>query len=231
MSRTTFFLVLALSLLAKTNAGFCAGQEWPRMQEFSAKVGVETSAERIFFEIPLIDVQGQTQYNLICVGGSDKYLDQLSDGSGVNYVGPLACRLVEGKRDPVKSEESLLSEDESAYWFSRGRLDTFRELTGSCAKYPEYGALRHFRLRRFELTLSFGDVEVDKRGNPTYFTLTVSLRRDATITSPQAEQTGYLTPYKVGRSCDKVLKGNQPRMCSDFKNLGGSWTECDKIGR
>ena len=230
MSRTTFLLVLALSLLARTNAGFCAGQAWPTMQEFSAKVGIETSAERIFFEIPLIDVQGQTQYNFICVGGTDKYLDQLSDSSNVNYVGPLACQLVEGKWDPVKSEGSLLSEDESPYWFSRGRLDNFRELTGSCGRYPEYGALRHFRLRGFELTLNFGDVEVDKAGNPTYFTLRVSLRRDSKITSPQAEQTGYLTPHKVGFSCGKVLKGNEPRMCRDFKNLGGSWTECDKIG-
>lgn len=231
MSRTTFFLVLALSLLAKTNAGFCAGPEWPVMQELSAKVGIETSAERIFFEIPLIDVHGETRYGFICAGGSEKYLAKLGDPWDVNYVGPLACRLVEGKRDPVKSEDSLLSEDESAYWFSRGQIHHFHDLTGSCAKYPEYGALRHFRLRGFELTLSFGDVEVDKRGNPTYFTLTVSLRRDARITSQQAEQTGYLTPYKVGFSCDKVLKGNEQRMCWDFKNLGGSWTECDKIGR
>ncbi|HEY9157475.1 hypothetical protein [Candidatus Binatus sp.] len=231
MSRTTFFLVLALSLLVKSNAGFCAGHAWPEMAEFTAKVEIETSADRIFFEFPLIDVHGETRYGFICAGGSEKYLAKLGAPWDVNYVGPFACRLVEGKTDPVKSEDSLLSEDESPYWYSRGRLDNFRELTGSCARYPEYGALRHFRLRGFELTLSFGGVEVDKAGNPTYFTLTVSLRRDATITSPQAEQTGYLTPYKVGSSCDKVLKGNQRRMCRDFKNLGGSWTECDKIGR
>jgi hypothetical protein len=231
MSRTTFFLVLALSLLAKTNAGFCAGHEWPVMQEFSAKVGIETSAERIFFDFPLFDVKGLARYGFICVGGSTKYLDQLSDSSGVNYDGPLSCRLVEGTKDPEHYEDSLLSENESAYWYSRGQINNFHELTGSCAKYPEYGALRHFRLRGFELTLNFGDVEVDKAGNPTRFTLTVSLRRDSKITSPQAEQTGYLTPHKVGFSCGKVLKGNEPRMCRDEKNLGGSWTECDKIGR
>jgi hypothetical protein len=231
MKRVICFLLLALSILAKTDAGFCAGHAWPEMAEFSTKFGVETSAERIFFEIPLIDVSGQTQYNFICIGGSDKYLDQLSDSSGVNYVGPFSCRLVEGKYDPVKSEDSLLSEDESPYWFSRGQIHHFSELTGSCTKYPEYGALRHFRLRGFELTLSFENIEVDKKGNPTYFTLTLSLRRDAKITSPQAEQTGYLTPYKAGSSCDKVLKGNEPRMCRDWKNLGGSWTECSKLGR
>jgi hypothetical protein len=231
MGRAIFFLVLALSLLVKSNAGFCAENAWPTMAEFSAKFGVETSAERIFFRIPLNDVHGQTQYNLIWVGGSEKYLDQLSDRSGVNYVGPFSCRLVERKWDAEKTEDSLLSEDESAYWYSRGQIHNFRELTGSCGRYPEYGALRHFRLRGFELTLNFGDVEVDKAGNPTRFTLTVSLRRDSKITSPQAEQTGYLTPHKVGFSCGKVLKGNEPRMCRDWKNLDGSWTECDKIGR
>ncbi len=175
MSRATFFLVLTLSLLAKPNAGFCAGQAWPTMAEFTAKVGIETSAERIFFEFPLLDVQGQPRYSFICVGGSDEFLAQWQ----VNYVGPLSCRLVEGTKNPEEYEDTLLSEDDSAHWFSRGQIHDFHDLTGSCAKYPEYGALRHFRLRGFELTLTFGDVEVDKRGNPTYFTLTVSLRRDA----------------------------------------------------
>jgi hypothetical protein len=199
-----------------------------RCLDFSAKFGVETAAEYIFFEVPLIDVHGQTRYNFICIGGSQKYLDQLSDRYGADYVGPLACRLVEGKLDPRKSGESLLSEDESAYWYSRGQIHDFSELTGSCGRYPEYGALRHFRLRGFELTLSFGNLEVDKAGNPTYFTLTISLRRDTSITSPQAEQTGYLTPYKAGYSCDKVLKGNEKRMCRDSS---GDWTECIKLGR
>jgi len=231
MKRVFCVLLLALALLAKTNVGFCAGHAWPEMAEFNAKFGVETSSQRTFFEIPLVDVHGQTQYNLICIGGSEKYLDQLSDSSGINYVGPFSCRLVERKRDPIKSENSLLSEDESAYWFSRGQIHNFSELAGTCAKYPEYGALRHFRLRGFELTLSFEDIEVDKKGDPAYFTLAVSVRPDATITSPQAEQTGYLTPYKVGHSCDKVLKGNEPRMCRDWKNLGGSWTECSNLNR
>jgi hypothetical protein len=231
MRKSLSLLVFGLSLLTNTNPGLATGQPWPKMAEFNSKFRIDRSAEEILFEIPLLDVQGQTQYRFICTGGSEKYLDQLSDSSGINLVGPLACRLVEGKIDPEETEDSLLSEDGSAYWFSRGQIHSFHELIGSCAKYPEYGALRHFRLRGFELTLNFGEVEVDKAGNATYFTLAVSLRRDPSITSPQAEQTGYLTPYRVGSSCDKIQKGNEPRMCRDWKNLGGSWTECDKIGR
>ena len=230
MKRVFCFFLLALALLVNTNDGFCAGHWWPEMAEFSAEFGVETSAERILFKIQLIDVNGQTRYTFICIGGSEKYLDHLSDTSGTSYVGPLACGLVQGQAEQIG--ESLLSEDDSAHWYSR-RTDSqlpranriVREVPGiwRAASLPDREA--------FELTLYFGDVEVDKTGNPTYFTLTVSLRRDASITSPQAEQPGYLTPYKVGFSCDKVLKGNEPRMCRDWKNLGGSWTECSKLGR
>jgi hypothetical protein len=199
------------------------------MPDFSAKVGIETSAERIFFEFPLKDVHGRTQYTFVCVGGSTAYLDQLGDALNVNYVGPLACRLVEEDKDAEKSEESLLGEDDSAYWFSRGQIHDFQDLVGACGKYPEYGALRHFRLRGFELTLYFGDILIDKTGHPDYFTIAISLHRDAAALSPIAEQTGYMTPYTAGRSCAKVLKGNEPRMCRDWKHLGGSYTECDKI--
>lgn len=53
-------------------------------------------------------------------------------------------------------------------------------------------------------------------------------RSRSRITPRDTSLDGYLTPYRVGSSCDKVLKGNEPRMCKDWKNLGGSWTECTK---
>jgi hypothetical protein len=228
-NRTLFYLILFFSVLLATREAQCRKPPWPVMANFSAKVGIETSAEHIFFEFPLKDVHGRTQYTFVCVGGSTEYLDKLGDESNVNYVGPLSCRLVEGDKDAEKNEASLLSEDDSAYWFSRGQIHDFQDLVGACGKYPEYGALRHFRLRGFELTLYSGDILVDKAGHPSYFTLTVSLRRDATALSPTAKQTGYLTPYKAGSSCTKILKGNELRMCRDWKHLGGSYTECNKI--
>jgi hypothetical protein len=193
-----------------------------------ARIGVDTSAQRIFFQIPLLDVQGVTSYTLNCAGGNEQFLDDLSDAGDINYVGPFACRLNEGKAD---TEDSLLSEDESAYWYSRGQVHDFREIVGACGRYPEYGAVRHFRLRGFQLTLDFTDVAVDRRGNPTYCVLAISVRPDATARSADAEQPGYLTPYKVGNSCDKVRRGNETRMCRDWVHSGGSWTECAKLGK
>jgi hypothetical protein len=67
-------------------------------------------------------------FSFICVGGSDKYLDQLSDSAGTNYVGPLACGLVEREAEDI--EESLLSEDGSAYWVFARTDSPFPRING-----------------------------------------------------------------------------------------------------
>lgn len=221
-------VLLMLGIVGEPSLGACAGSSWPLLQQFTAGIGVDTSAERIFFQLPLLDVHGVTTYTLNCAGGEDKFLDDLGKAQNINYVGPFACRLNEGKSD---AEVSLLSEDESAYWFSRGQVHDFSEIIGACGRYPEYGAVRHFRLRGFVLTLEFTDIAVDGNGKPAYFVFVISVRTDPTALSADAEQTGYLTPYKNGRGCDKVLRGNNPRMCRDWLHSGGSWTECSKLGK
>ncbi len=220
--------LLMLGIIGEPSLGACAGSTWPLLQQSTARIGVDTSAERIFFQLPLLDVHGVTRYTLNCAGGNDKFLDELGQAQQINYVGPFACRLNEGKSD---SENSLLSEDESAYWFSRGQVHDFSEIIGACGRYPEYGAVRHFRLRGFELTLEFTDIALDSKGKPAYFVLVISVRTDPTALSADAEQTGYLTPDKTGRGCGEVLRGNEPRMCRDWLHRGGSWTECSKLGK
>jgi hypothetical protein len=221
-------LLLMLGVFGEPRFGACAGSSWPLLQQSTARIGVDTSAERIFFQLPLLDVHGVMRYTLNCAGGDNKFLDELGQARQINYVGPFACRLNEGKSD---REGSLLSEDESAYWFSRGQVHDFSEFIGACGRYPEYGAVRHFRLRGFELRLEFKDIALDGKGKPLYFVLVVSVRPDPTALSADAEQTGYLTPYKTGRGCDKILRGNEPRMCRDWQHSGGSLTECSKLGK
>jgi hypothetical protein len=220
-------LILMFGIVAVQSGGSCAESKWPLLQQFTARIGVDTSAPRIFFQLPLLDVHGVTRYTVNCVGGDNEFLGRLGDRRGINYIGPFACRLNEGKSN---DEDSLLSEDDSAYWYSRGQVHDFGEIIGACGRYPEYGAVRHFRLRGFELTLEFTDIVIDGKGKPAYFVLAISVRRDATALSAEAEQTGYLTPYKTGRGCGKVLRGNETRMCRDWVHSGGSWTECSKLG-
>jgi len=217
MRKLSSIVILLLFSFFSTK-GFAEERKWPRISEFTFTIGIFTKSERIHFEIPLVDEQGNTIYTLFGTGGSDNYLDHLSAKDDINYVGPLQIRLVEGTKD---SEGSLLSEDDSPPWHTRGQVHS-SQLVGACGKYPEYGVLRHFRLRGFELTLQFLDIETDKNGKPVYFNLKISLRTCPECTSAQTERPGYLSPYREVRNCKTVLKGKDPIM---RRNKAGSWYE------
>lgn len=200
------------------------GDDWPNVREFEITVGFSAHAERFDLLAPIYSDRGDIVYWLICKGGSDENLDRLSDESGTNFVGPLSCRLDTEKRD---SSFSLLTEDDVPVWHTRGQFH-FSELIGTCGVYPEYGRVRHFRLRGFELTLQVEDPVV--RGKTVeYFLLKISLRQDRAIRSATAERPGYLNPYLTAeppqpRGCDRVLEGNEPRMCRNSVTM--SWEPC-----
>ena len=109
------------------------------------RVPVDFTSERIAIDGPIKSPDGSVVYHFACRGGSQAYLDSLPE----NWVGPLMCILAVGQQAP---EESLLSADGSAAWFSRGQFQR-EALLGDCAKYPEFGVHRSFRLRGFRLTL------------------------------------------------------------------------------
>jgi hypothetical protein len=66
-----------LGIVGEPSLGACAGSSWPLLQQFTARIGVDTSAERIFFQLPLLDAHGVTRYTLNCAGGDEKSLDEL----------------------------------------------------------------------------------------------------------------------------------------------------------
>lgn len=212
------FIVLALTF------GECFAGEilWPKMREIEDGFIVNTQ-ESVNFVKPLHDVSGVVKYVFVCKGGSDKYLDELEERTDITYVGVLGCRLSEGNKE---TGDSLLSEDEVAPWHTRGQYRSFDEIVGDCGKYPEYGSVRHFRLRGFELTLSATNLIYDEPHKLQSFKMHVSLRRNNGITSSRAEQPGYLTPYRSGRGCGTIMKGNDPRMCRNW-GKGGAWEPCN----
>ena len=120
---------------------------------------------------------------------------------------------------------NLLAEDHSPVWHTRGQFHA-SDLEGACGDYPEYGRVRHFRLRGFELTLRAAEV-VATQGTPLRLTLGVSLEPNASIVSPVAEQPGYLRP-RPGRS-ELVLRGYDRRMCRTPETF--SWEACDERNR
>lgn len=197
-----------------------AGDIWPMLANIDAEFDVQAPNRQVYIELPLKDADGEVRYTLYCRGGKEPYLSEGAPG-GTFLVEPFACRLVEGR---TENESSLLSEDESPYWHTRGRIASYDELVGVCGDYPEFGRIRHFRQRGFELTLEFDDVDRDSKGVVTSFTLRVVVRSDPGITSRRTEQTGYLHPRG---DCTTIKRGKLPLMCRSVKaeNLG-SWEEC-----
>ncbi|HVN94989.1 MAG TPA: hypothetical protein VMT62_01035 [Syntrophorhabdaceae bacterium] len=129
---------------------------------------------------------------------------------------------------PALSYDNLLSTAPK----QQGPQDTRGEflwglLQPNCARYPEYGRIRHFRLRGMELTLAIKHVEfglrlkndplMDYRTNTiTKLDLQVTVKQDPAALSPTAEWTRYAAPplahqqtkegsHDDARDCSKVL--------------------------
>ncbi len=153
-----------------------------------------------------------------------------------NYSLDFECRLSTQQPDkitykynnefPAIPYDNLLSTGphSKGEWNNRGNF-SWGELQPTCARYPEYGRIRHFKLRGIDLTLEIKDVKFGPRlkNDPlltyrkntiTELTLEVTARQDLSALSPTAEPTKYLAPplmypqarpYDDSRNCDTVL--------------------------
>lgn len=189
---------------------------FPALAPFEQRIPLDARAPVIDLRIPLRDRNGRVRYTLACLGGADlSEVDRLSASTNISVVPEMMCLLNEGQR---VVEGTLLAYDESAPWHSRGQF-RWEELVGACGDYPEYGRVRHFRLRGFELTLAAENLRVDTRGLAR-FDFLVKVRPDASAKASRPESPGYLHPR--GR-CDVVLRGHETRMCRD---ANFSWEAC-----
>jgi hypothetical protein len=102
------------------------------------------------------------------------------------YSGDFECRLSSvGHLDSVAS--TLLTEDahQSRDWESRGRFFA-KNLRGSCASIPDFGAVRRFKLRGMHLTLEIIDPRFAPDGTLQSLKLSVKVRPDASAVRPIA---------------------------------------------
>jgi len=218
------FSARSASILAVIISLPVLGQEWPAVEPVTQSFEVNVAAGLVAFDLPIKSAAGSVLYRLSCRGGSVKALDELIDGGTINWVGPLMCVLSLGNGAP--SEDSLLAEDASPPWHTRGQFTT-SDLVGACGAYPEFGLNRHFRLRGFVLRLGVKDLELGLDGSTRRFTLAVSIYRDPTAKSAQAERPNYVQP-RFGK-CDVVREGRDPRMCRISTGPGiRSWAPCPK---
>lgn len=207
--RTIFLAAVCVSATI-SHAG---NLSWPVVQAVHASFVIKEPSKAVVKTW----VRGQSGNNLylfVCRTGDDESVPD------VIYAGDLDCRLMEAEGG--EREANLLLETHApnvAAWCSRGRMFA-HELHGDCANYPEYGRLRHFRLRGMLLTLSFEHVRfVPRHGSEAphlaSYTLTLSVEPNARALRDIAEGSGYLDPNVKrpveNRSCSIVQRGNEWR--------------------
>ena len=89
--------------------------------------------------------------------------------------------------------------------FSRA-LTTSEDIEGRCADYPDWGLVRHIRVRGMRITLEFKDVELGKEPSPLWagdpsakevksFKLDLSIEPDERARSAFAEPPTYANPH------------------------------------
>ena len=175
-----------------------AQADWPRMAEHDAVFPVDLGAKWIEFRIPLRDAAGKAVHEIVCRGGNDpRVVDAYNERTKENVAGALQCQ----PTFPLE-DASPLSQTRMQFW----HLD----LVGACAKYPEFGRVRNFRVQGMRVTLEARNVLVDKRGKPRKFDLRVSVRRDPGADKEYTLTPGYLHPRG---DCRHVKDGSEPLMC------------------
>jgi hypothetical protein len=137
-----------------------------------------------------------------------------------SYSGDFECRLNSTERAADFGVSTLLTDNPrpTRDWESRGRF-LLDEVIDACGDYPEYGRLRHFKLRGMQIGLEVSDldpVEHPRDGVSKFksFRFKVQVTPDATATSSIAERPAYLDPLQptsAGASlavcrCDEVKR-------------------------
>ncbi|HUQ98111.1 MAG TPA: hypothetical protein VM166_01575 [Gemmatimonadaceae bacterium] len=197
----------ALSLSVSTAQGRV--RTWPDVRSLEQAFTISDPSKAVVRTL-VRDQKNAPIYLFVCRTGDDESV------ANVNYAGDLDCRLMPAELGEV--EQNLLVEAPNlAAWYSRGRMFA-SELEGDCARYPEYGRVRNFRLRGLHLVMTFEDVvfsvaRADGGPRLASYTLQVRVVRDPTAQRSIAESSGYLDPARKvpsdPRSCSVVRRGKE----------------------
>ena len=123
------------------------------------------------------------------------------DMSFINFSGDFQCVLVSLEEGRRSSWNLLASDDQTQQtsdFFNRARM-TSNQIRGECGLIPEYGRVRHFRLRGLRVTFEFKDLRWTpssdaKEVRLSSFTFVVDVKPDATATSSTAERVSAPWP-------------------------------------
>lgn len=173
--------------------------EWPKVAPLE-KTFYFSDGRAADIKLVINSTQGEPAYTLEC------HTFAYEGDPSFDYSGDFECRLTSSRAHSVYS--TLLTDvpDQSRDWQSRGRF-LAEELEGLCRNYPEFGQIRHFRLRGLKLTLAIHDIEftknpLDKKPTPLVlprfksFKFGVRIEPDEGAKSEIAEPIPYRYPER-----------------------------------
>jgi hypothetical protein len=211
-----YLTALLLTLLIGTSAEPEDKALWPKVQTTKKTICL-ANRKKESARLLIRSENGKPLYLLECRINAYDHQDPNFD-----YSGDFECRLTS-----LYSKESistLLTEEEhpTRDWQSRGRF-LLEELAGKCADYPEYGKVRHFRLRGMELTIAVEAYTTEEgsaaKNGPWHrdriekMRFTIKVTPCATALSPIAEPVRYAAPPRahpedpnnLSLDCEKVF--------------------------
>jgi hypothetical protein len=145
-------------------------------------------------KLRIVSIDGTPLYLLEC------YLNAYDrDDPDFNYSGNFECRLTslysKERYSTLLTDQAKPTRD----WQSRGRF-LLEELTGKCAEYPDYGRVRHFRLRGMNLTLEIKNLKIKSGSSaenvPWYVDRIEKLDLDVIITPDPKASSEIAEPTK-----------------------------------
>ncbi len=132
---------------------------------------------------------GASVYKFECHNGS------YEDMTFINFSGDFQCALSSFEGNRRTSWNLLASDDrneQTSDSFNRARMAS-NQIWRDCGLIPEYGRVRHFRLRGMRITFEFKDLQwapstTALRSRLTGFTFVLDVAADANATSATAEK-------------------------------------------
>jgi hypothetical protein len=215
---SSFAVAVALAFSATSVEALRTTVRWPSVSPVARTfhfVDHQQPEARLIIRAP----GGEGLYLLECYLNAYERPDPQFD-----YSGAFECRLISTTPAMNEGYSTLLTDQThpTRDWESRGRF-LLQEITGQCATYPEWGAVRHFRLRGMALTLAVSNVKVEAgsrvRNQPwgvdriQSLDLNVDVAADPRALPPVSEPTRYAeppyahpdNPEDLSRDCGKAL--------------------------
>lgn len=156
-------LPTSISIACAVGIAICPadqGSRWPIVRELHAQqiysVPTSDTVDTPFLAF-VKNVDGVAVYKLECHNGNYK------GKSEIDFAGDFQCSLIAIKgREPTSWNlfATASKNERSTDWWNRGRMLALQlRRSGPCMGYPEYGAVRHFKVRGMLITLQFSNLE------------------------------------------------------------------------